>query len=198
MNQRERQAYLLSQGDDSAHMSEDGPDHAEVRALMSQGKRGTGGRGPDGISGIDPVSVGLSAIASIFGHKPLHPDIAPNQPPSWHTTAATGYPYQSYTDKNGTTHILAAGRDFNLDNSQDAASWNVLKMTVPPASVLASAPAGGGLTTTSYGSLTGGSGTSGLSTLSLSNPLVIGALVVGGFLLMKSLKSRRPGRSGPG
>lgn len=179
MDRKAARAFLMSRGEDSAWMNDEEDNAGTRAALLNSQMRGVGA--------FDPVSSALSLVGGLLGSKkPLHPDVIPNQPKTWHKSTATGYPYQSYTDANGSTHIMANNRDYNLDNSGDSAAWAALKITQPPAAVLASAPAtvggtaGTGLTTGSFGSIT-----TNAAGLSLSSPLVLGGLALLAVFLLK-------------
>jgi hypothetical protein len=189
MNQRERQAYLLSQGDDDAHMSESGFDNADIRAAMNGGaKKGTG------VAGIDPISLGLSAISSIFGGHKSKP--APDEPRHWMTVIATGVPYETDVS-GGVRHYYWNGQTFVSDPGAvvGTPSEGAMKMKsamnaagATPAKPLGNTPSpSANIPPATVAS----QAASGFSSISLSNPLVIGALVIGGFFVVRSLRRRR-------
>lgn len=87
-------------------------------------------------SGAAPGGLGVKAPASKWGS--LHHDVLANQPKTTHTTAS-GVNFQSGTDSKGGTHVYYQGRDYNLDNSTDAAAWNKIR-TAAPKSVISILP----------------------------------------------------------
>lgn len=189
MNQREKQAYLLSQGDDTASMSDDALDNAELRALMLQGKKKKG----TGVAGIDPISIGLSAISSIFGGHKAKP--APDEARHWMTVISNGVPYETGVS-GGVRSWYWNGMTFQSDPAAVTGSAGdgamKMKQAMSAAGATAAKPLGNSpLPGASIPPATVASTGSSFSSLSLGNPLVIGALVVGAVLVARSMRRRR-------